>query len=376
MTGLPQTVRREIDDLPRHYEIQHQVVRERVILTARVRGVPVMLYLDAAEYPFTPPEMELVSGWSWPPADGQQIRCLECQRRWNRTLGISALLRELRQRFGEEPPKIRRRPARRSILQAVFGWLRKLRQRLRRKPDLERPAAAAPDALRERYDSLIRDNTERVRRYQQAVAQLTTQWRHKAARLEGLRGEIHELKKRESATLEEARQTVDELQAAGKSAAEIKANAGYQRIQSAYEECAADLAELEERADELEADAEKHLDKIRRHETQLEELMGELEDLKDEAAEVITDMTLVQLDKEIVDVRAGISHAELAEELGELRRKLRKERAIVRVTREATENGDADELYLEVTEKVSAARELERTLGLEEAPPRPLDPER
>jgi len=230
--------------------------------------------------------------------------------------------------------------------------------------------------LGEIYDQMIRDNTARVHRYQRAVAELVSQWRRKADRLEALRTEVHDLKEREGKALEEAGKIVDKLKTEGKSAAEIKADPGYLRIREDYEGCAADLAELETRADKLEADAEEHLGKIGGHEAQLEKLMGELEDLKDEAAEVVTDMTLVQLEKEVVDVRAGISHATVAEELHELRQRLRKERAIVRVTREATENGDADELYLEVAEKVSAARELEQTLGLEKPPPRVPEPER
>ena len=373
---LPETVRREIEDLPRHFRIEHQAVRGRVILTARVRGIPVMVYLDAGSYPAAPPELEIAEGWSWPPAEGRSIRCLDSQARWNRTLGLRALLRDLDRRFRDQPPRARRLPGRRAIVERLMRWLRRLRDRFRRRPAAVPAANAGPDALREIYDGMIRDNTARVHRYQRAVAQLVSQWQRKAARLEALRAEIHDLKEHEGKALQEAGEVVDKLRAAGRSTEDVRADPDYRRIRSAYEECSADLAEAAERAEKLEADAEEHLAKIERHEDQLEKLMSELEDLKDEAAEVMTDMTLVQLEKEIVDIRAGISHAAVAEELAELRRQLRKERAVVRVTRETTEDGEADELYLEVAEKAAAARELERTLGMGEARPKELDPER
>jgi chromosome segregation ATPase len=378
MTELPETVRREIEDLPRHYRIQHQAVRERVVLTARVCGVPVMMYLDAASYPSAPPELEVGEGWTWEPADGRRIRCLDSQARWNRTLGLGALLRELERRFRDLAPVQDRRPDRQSIFARLKRWLRRLRERFqRRRPLTEDPSAATgAGAPRELYDRMIRDNTARVQRYQGAVAQLVTQWQHKAARLEAQRAEIQDLKEREGKAMEAAGRIVDELRAASKSTEEIRADAEYCRIRSNYEQCSAELAEAEERAEKLEADAEEHLGKIERHEAQLEKLMDELEDLKEEAAEFVTDMTLVQLEKEIVDVRAGISHATVAGELRELRQRLRKERAIVRVTRETLDDEHVDELYLEVADKVSAARELEQSLGLEGAAPRPLEPEK
>ncbi len=380
-TQLPEAVQQEIEDLPVHYRVQHRTIRERVMLTASVRGVPVVVTLDSASYPFTVPELELASGWSWESANGGRIDCLESQARWNRTLGLAVLLRELGQQFRDLPPVKTPRRQRLRLLGTVFDWIRRLLQRLlgrNRKAELPPSADAVADAtepLPEVYDRMIREHTERVHRYQRAVEELVRQWRRKAGRLETQRAEKQDLEERQAEALEEAESIVDELEAKGRSADAIRSHAGYRRVRATYEECSADLSEVEERVEKLEADAEKHLGKLERHEAQLEKLMDELEDLKDEAAEVVTDMTLVRLEKEIVDLRAGISQGEAAEELREVRRRLRKERAVVRVTRETTAVDDGDELYLEVAERVSAARELEETLGLEKPPPRLREPE-
>lgn len=380
MSELPETLRREVEDLPRHYQLRHRTVRGRVIFDLQVRGVPVTMSLDPAGYPAEPPDVELAAGWTWEGANGRKIDSLESQVRWNRTLGLAAVLRELKQRFIETPPrhsKLRAGGARmrRSLFEFLFGWVRKLWEWIRRRrlvaaiPGSTEPAARSSEAeaLRARYDAILRDHTSRLHRYQGVVDELLEQWRAKSGRLDELRAEIGRLEEREAEALEAARRTVDELQAAGKSTAEIKADPGYRRVQAGYEESTIRLGELRDRVADLETDAERHLAKVRKHEVQLEGLAVELEKLKSEAAEVITDMTLVELEKEILDIRAGLRKSGAAEELESLRHKLRQEQARVRVTREATaiDEGD-DDVYLEIAEKVSAARELEATLGLGE----------
>ncbi len=118
----------------------------------------------------------------------------------------------------------------------------------------------------------------------------------------------------------------------------------------------------------MEEDAEEHLAKIREHEARLEALVQELEELEDESAEVAADLTTVQLEQEIADLRAGISRAGSDEELRQLLRQFRKAKASVRITREAADlDHDAqDAEYLEVARKVAAARRFEASVGLGE----------
>lgn len=386
MTALPEAVERELAELPAYFEVRGRAVMDEVILSARVRGALVHLYLDNRTYPYEPPRLELARGWRWQRQGygrGRKIRGLDCQERWNRTLGIIALLRELEVRFREAPPERRSRRSEtrprktesglwrrlvdwlRAVLRRLAGWFRR-----RRRAAAVAAGKVTPEVIRERYDEIIADKTAQVGRYRQAVSELVRLWQQKTTRLSELREEVRRLEEAEAQALAAARREVERLEAAGKSGREIRAAAGYRRLAADYEARSAALGELRRRAEEAAADGEEHLAKVERHESQLEALVGEVEDLRAEAAEMVSDMTLTQLEREIVDVRAGISRAGGGEELEGLRRQLRKERAVVRVTREATdiENGDGDEEYLEVARKVDAARRFEDIVGLEEEP--------
>ena len=391
MKELAEPLRREIERLPGHYEVRHRAVMDQVVLTARVRSVPVVMYLDTKAYPFTPPRLELAAGWSWDRRGlgrGRKIRGLDCLERWNRTLGIVALLRELEKRFREQPParsqratasrenesEAGRREERFPTFRALVNWWKALVGRLtgsaRRARRRAEPASglATPETIRARYDRVIRDKSSQVQRYQQAVTELVTLGQQKAARLSELREEVRQLAERERRAMAEAKGEVERQKGLGKTVPEIRADAGYRRRQAAFEERSAELEELQRRSAELEADTEEHLLKVGRHEAQLEVLVDEVEALKAEAAEMVTDMTLTQLEKEILDVRAGITKAGSGAELESLRRQLRKARAVVKVTREATdlEVEDRDERYLEVARRVEAAKRFDDVVGLEE----------
>ena len=176
---LPDAVRREIADLPR-FEIQPSAVLDEVVLTAKVWGVPVAMYLSAATYPAESPRIELLRGWSWSRRENidrrRRIRGLECQLRWNRTLGIGAPLRELEVLFREQPPRrkqVAKRREGRSLLQTLadaferaLGWLRGL---LRRSPAADaksssaaKRSATSPESVRARYQEVIREKSARV----------------------------------------------------------------------------------------------------------------------------------------------------------------------------------------------------------------------
>ncbi len=380
-TSLEGALGQELAELPGHYQIQHRAVMDQVILTARVRSVPVMLYLDTKVYPFEPPRLELAAGWRWDRPGygrGRKIRGLDCLERWNRTLGIAAILRELEMHFREEPPARSRRaeradrdedrfPAFRALVNWVKALFRRLFVRRRQRKAAAGVASGTPAAIRAKYDAVIRAKSAQVQRYQQAVGELVILGQQKAARLSELREEVRQLGERERRAMEEARGEVERLKGLGKTAPEIRVDAGYRQRQAAFEARSAELEELQERSAELEAETEEHLQKVERHEAQLEALVDEVEDLKAEAAEMVTDMTLTQLDKEILDVRAGISEAGAGEELESLRRQLRKARAVVKVTREATdlEIEDDDEAYLEVARQIDAAKRFDDVVGLE-----------
>ncbi len=373
VSGLPAALAREIEDDLGRFGVRHAAAADQVILTAEVRGVPVVLYLDET-YPAIPPRLELSTEWSW--RGGRRIRGLGSQERWNRTLGVGALLRELEQRFIDEPPtKRRRRRPRTGLLQrlrAFFAWIWNLLRRLFGRAPVRPPAAALSDAIRSRYRQILDEKSARVERYKQAIARLMTQGRKKTAAVETLGREIRRLEQAQEATLAEAERLVDAQKAAGRTMAEIKAGARYRRRLETWADRAADLDSARGRFAELEADAEAHLGKVRRHEAQLEALVRELDELEAEAAEVSADLATVELEEEIVDLRAGISRAASEDELRALMRQFRKAKAAVKITREAADLDATarDAEYLDVARRVSAAKRFESSVGLGEEPSR------
>ena len=304
---------------------------------------------------------------------GRPVRGLDGQARWNRTLGIGTLLRELEKQFAVSPPRKMRGGdpglSLKRMLESLRGFLRRV---LGRRHVVAAAAVAAPDvpeAIRARYDEIIRDRTSRLERYKEAVAQLMSQWQQKRDGLEELGREIQNLERVEEDHLAETERLVARLKSEGRGLEQIKADAAYRHALAAYEDLATDLDDKQERFADLERDAEVHLAKIREHETRLEALVRELEEIEDESAEVAADLATVQLEAEIADLRAGITRAGSDQELRKLLRQFRKAKASVRITREAAdldvESRDAE--YLEVARKVEAARRFEASVGLGEA---------
>ncbi len=368
MSSLPAALEQEIEELG-HFEIRHTAVADRVILTAEVRGVPVALHLDTDTYPAQPPRLEITREWTRG-RRGRPIHGLEGQERWNRTLGIGTLLRELEQRFLDDPPK-RPSPRRGGLLRALrafVDWLQGLFRRLFGGRDAAEVTSAMPDAIRARYRQVIGEKSERIERYQQAVAQLVTQWQRKTADLEELGDEIQRRERAEQDKLAEAERLVDRLKAAGQAIEQIKEDARYRRCLAAYEAISADLEEERERFTELETDAEEHPAKTQKHKAQLETLVRELEELEEESAEVAAALATVQVEQEIVALRAGIARTDSDQELQKLLRQFRKAKAAVRITREAAdlEVDSLDDRYLDVARKVSAAKRFEASVGLGE----------
>ncbi len=381
MSRLPAALEQEIAEL-RRFEIRHTTVVDQVVLTAKVRGVSVMVTLDTDTFPGEAPRLELAPEWSW--RDSQIISGLRSQTHWNRTLGIGGLLRELEKQFGEETPRARtprelRRAQRRKrggllhTLRTMFTRLGSfVRRLLGRKQAAQKKTmpTAIPDAIRARFEEIINDKTARIERYKQAVVQLTKQWQRKTAALETLAAQVQRLERAQESTLQKANRRVDMLKSAGKLMPEIKAETRFLRYREAYAESSAEFDEAKERFAELETDAEEHLGKIRQHEAQLEILIDELQEIQDEAAEVSSDLITVELEQEIVDLRAGISRENADKELRDLMRQFRKAKASVRITKEIADlDGEArDAEYLEVARKVTAAREFEQSVGLDDTP--------
>lgn len=79
-------------------------------LTVSVQGVEVQCFLHPAEPLEDPPALLVSPRLLHALVRRGRVEGLDAQRRWNRTLGVSALLRELDTRFREDPPAWRDDP--------------------------------------------------------------------------------------------------------------------------------------------------------------------------------------------------------------------------------------------------------------------------
>ena len=267
--------------------------------------------------------------------------------------------------------KEERRGGLRQLLRSIGNGWRRFVDRL-----FGRAAAPAGDAaaIRARYDEILREETSRISRYKQAVAYFMSRWRQKKSRLEAMGKEIERREERREKAVAAAERVVEGLEAAGKSKAEIKSDAGYERCRAAFEACSTELAARRQRFAELQADAREELERLRDHEAQLQELADKLERLEEESAEAIADLTAAQLEQEVLDGLTGIRRSEAERELEGLRRQVRKAEAVVKVSKQAAGFDDRARgaEYLEVARRSSAAEELEARLGLGEvAAPKP-----
>ena len=381
MTELPAAVRKEVEDLQGRFEIQSdKVLLDEVYLTARVRGVPIEIHFDLATYPSQPPRLTLDEEWSWSGLSGlglaRDIRGLESQKRWNRTLGAGSLLRELEKLFAREPPKRsrlivlkrrrRERKRRRSLFARFWGWLRSLWNRIFRRGLVQRPGLE----IRSGYEALIEEKASRVQRYREVLAKLESQWEMRKDKISDQQQTLDRLARSRDEALAASTRIVDELKAASHTPEAIKADEEYRQALATYTDRSVDLEEELERLKELEAEADGLHQKIRQHDSQLELLVDELEELREEARDVEAELTLTELEQELLDIRTGVSRSEAARQREKMLRSVRNKRAELKVTKRlAGVTQESDDLeYLKRAREVAAARDLESQLGLESGP--------
>jgi hypothetical protein len=104
---LPRPLQSEIDDLHGQFgRIDVQVVDDVVLIELPVRGIIVRAIVSISTYPEQPPLISTEGGWRHPNLmkDGR-VSGLACFENWNRTFGVALAVRELGQRFLDEPPR-------------------------------------------------------------------------------------------------------------------------------------------------------------------------------------------------------------------------------------------------------------------------------
>ena len=329
LRDLPNGLRDEIEALPAYFELRSNRVLEQVVLDARVRGVPLTFYLDLGTYPQQPPRIELAKGWKWSEAraDGQ-IEDLDCLKRWNRTLGLGSLLRELENRLRQSPArKPREQGYVTSLASRLRGWIHRLLRSLRGQRGLQ------PEDIQQRYEELIVVKSDRLLRYREAVDQLVAQLRSRRDRAGQLTLEIRRLEAQRNEALEATRSQMRDLEATGLSREAIRRDEAYREGLDRFRAASARLEELQEDALLVTEETGRLEELVGRHKGRLEELNEGLRNLREEAAEKVAELTASQIEEELHEhqVTEGLTE-ELATlrqqiEAGDAARRARKELA-------------------------------------------------
>lgn len=223
-----------------------------------------------------------------------------------------------------------------------------------------------PHVIRAKYDEIVREKTARIHQYKQAVASLISQQVMKMAKVKTLTEEVTKLEDLKAGALAKAKQTVEQMQAQGKSMEEIKADENYLKCLTAYNDFSSTLAEKQARIAEIEEDVQDYSKRIGEHKVQLQALLREVDKLKAESADAIADVITAKEEKEIADALAGIAKDSTAEELQRLRVLRNEVKAEARISKElaGTDTRAQENEFLEYARKTAASSEFDALIGL------------
>ncbi len=253
---------------------------------------------------------------------------------------------------------------------ALGRWLKALMYLFTGRLDAARRALDTnPHVVRAKYDDIIREKTDRIHQYKQAVAGLIAQQEGKMAKVKGLTDEVGRLERLKAGALAKAKQSVAKLQGAGKPKDSIQTDPDYQKCLSAFNDFSSTLDEKQDRITELENDVESYRHRIGDHKIQLQSLLREIESLKSEASDAVADMITSKQEKEIGETLAGIAKDGTAAELQRMRQLRQEVKAEAKVTKElsgASAKAEEEE-FLEYARTSSSNSEFEALVGLGKA---------
>lgn len=252
---------------------------------------------------------------------------------------------------------------------AMWRWFKALGYLLTGRIDsARRTLDTNPHVVRAKYDGIIRDKTDRIHQYKQAVAGLIAQQENKVSKVKSLTQEVEKLERLKAGALAKAKQSVAALQKQGKSKAEVQGDANYQKCLSAYNDFSSTLAEKQERIAEIEADIDGYGKRIGEHKVQLQGLLREIEQLKSEQADTVADMITSKQEKEIGETLAGIAKDGTAQELQRMRQLRQEVKAEAKISKELSgmETKAQEAEFLEYARASTGNSEFDALIGLGE----------
>lgn len=248
---------------------------------------------------------------------------------------------------------------------AMFRWIRAVGYLLTGQIDsARRTLDTNPHVVQAKYDEVLRQQTDRIQQYKQAVSGLIAQQEKKLASLRKLTEEVDNLERLKAGALAKAKERVAKL--AGKSQEEIKQDGEYLKCLNAYNDFSSTLAEKQARINELEQDIQEYEGRINEHKVQLQHLVREIEKTRVEASDAVADMISAGQEKEVADALSGIAQDGTAKELENLRNLRREVKAEARISKElaGTDARAQEAEFLEYARRTSSNSEFDQLIGL------------
>jgi phage shock protein A len=253
------------------------------------------------------------------------------------------------------------------MFRAIGRWFKALGYLLTGRLDAARRTLDTnPHVVRAKYDEIIREKTDRIHQYKQAVAGLIAQQENKMAKIKSLGEDLERLERLKAGALAKAKQKVEELTKAGKSQAEIKSDPDYMKCLTAYNDFSSTVQEKQDRITELERDVQEYEQRIGEHKIQLQGLLRDLDKIKSEQHDAVADMITAKQEKDIADMISGIAQDGTAEELQRMRQLRQEVKAEAKISKEMSglDTRAEEEEFLEYARTHTANDEFDALVGL------------
>jgi len=225
-----------------------------------------------------------------------------------------------------------------------------------------------PHVIQATYDNIVREKTQRIHQYKDAVAAMIAQEEKKRARLGQLTEEVGRLEQLKTGAAAKAKSVVDRLKASGATMEQIKTNEDYMKCLAAFNDFSTSLKEKEAHIDELEEDIQEINQSIAGHKVQLQNLLREIDKLKEEASATVADMITAREEEEINNILSGVSEETHSRELQEMREMRQQQKARAKIAREmaGTDTKMLEHEFMEYARTTTATSEFDRLIGLAE----------
>jgi len=251
------------------------------------------------------------------------------------------------------------------MFRAVGRWVKALMYLMTGQIDsARRELDSNPHVIRAKYDEVIKDKTNRIQEYKQAISGLIGPQEQKMAKIKSLSEETEKLERLKEGALAKAKQRVAKLQ--GKSKEEIHSDQEYKSCLSAYKDFGSTLDEKKKRISELEGDVKEYAKRIADHKVQLQSLVRDLEKIKDESKDAVADIISSRQEQELADQLTGISEDTSAQELERLRDTRQQVKAEARISSElaGTDSKALEAEFLNYAASSGSEDEFDSLLGI------------